>query len=150
MITLYNSCVRKFIYLQNFQTFTIYRNSSCSYPWKKVWWYTSINQSPCYSSQYKRVLEDTDCGKRYRNKTPCICSSKAQWPLGIKQAFWNNLCIFYHWDTKVNSLDFWCLVHIYANFYPKMWSTFKTHLWGSEQIKMASTKAEKLITLNHN
>ena len=24
MITLYNSCVRKFIYLQNFQTFTIY------------------------------------------------------------------------------------------------------------------------------
>ena len=106
MITLYNSCVRKFIYLQNFQTFTIYRNSSCSYPWKKVWWYTSINQSPCYSSQYKRVLEDTDCGKRYRNKTPCICTSKAQWPIGINQAF----CIFYHWDTKVNSLDFWCLV----------------------------------------
>ena len=110
MITLYNSCVRKFIYLQNFQTFTIYRNSSCSYPWKKVWWYTSINQSPCYSSQYKRVLEDTDCGKRYRNKTPCICTSKAQWPIGINQAFWDNLCIFYHWDTKVNSLDFWCLV----------------------------------------
>ena len=133
----------------------IFCTSSCSHPWKKVWQYISINQSPGeLQLQYKRVLEDSDWS-RSNNKGPHVSQVKR----GV--SLYAYICL-HHLEVWKNSYFYYQLFRflmpciymktpcIYAIFYLKMWNTFKTHLWGSEQIKMASTKAEKLITLNHN
>ena len=151
MITLYNSCARKFIYLQNLKTFSA---PAVVVILERRFGNTYQSISHLVSLQYKRVLEDSDWG-RSNSKGPHVSQVKR----GV--SLYAYICL-HHLEVWKNSYFYYQLFRflmpcicmktpcIYAMFYLKMWNTFKTNLWGSEQIKMASTKAEKLITLNHN